>query len=78
MKLIVKDGQTDECTPKDSRRISAGAIEVYPVRVPKGMEKVWDNPPTYTELIYASCHTIAPGCHVMTSSGLKEVVKVEY
>jgi hypothetical protein len=79
MKIIFEDGSSEECSLSDERQLSASEIRVHPDNrsVPKHLKRVGNDPPTYTQLATVRCAFIVPDHWVMTTNGLKRVVKVE-
>jgi hypothetical protein len=41
------------------------------------LNRVWQDPPTYTRLAKVRCNVIQAGHYVMTAKGLKRVSRVE-
>ena len=77
MKLVFMDGEIQECLESDQRQTSVAGVYIDPVRAPKYLTRVWDDPPTYAKLVLMNCELIHAGSWVMTSSGLKRVARVE-
>jgi hypothetical protein len=77
MRIVFEDGTSEECSPADQRQISTVAVFHPAQRIPKHLKRVWDNPPTYANLVVVRCNLIVPDHYVMTSAGLKRVARVE-
>jgi hypothetical protein len=58
-------------------RFSTVAVFHPAQRIPKNLKRVWENPPTYANLVVVRCRLIVPDHYVMTDAGLKRVVSVE-
>jgi hypothetical protein len=77
MKITYEDGTSETCEITEQRQILHGGFIRSPKRIPKGAEKLWNNPPTYGRLVVIGCKLIVPGHFVRTAAGVKEVVSVE-
>lgn len=77
MRIVFEDGASEECSPADQRQISTAAVFHPAQRIPKHLKRVWDNPPTYANLVVVRCSFIVPDHYVMTDAGLKRVVSVQ-
>ena len=77
MKLVFEDGEIQQCLETDQRQTSVAGVFIDPVQEPKYLTRVSEAPPTYAKLVLMNCELIHPGSGVMTSSGLKQVARVE-
>jgi hypothetical protein len=78
MKIIFESGDSLECSSFDQRRVSFGGLFVRPNPIPKYLDRVRDDPPTYSKLVLVGCEHIRPGLYVMTAKGPQCVVRVEH
>jgi hypothetical protein len=48
MKITFDDGESFECSPEDTRQVSIARVFFSPnANIPKHLERVWADPPTY-------------------------------
>jgi hypothetical protein len=77
MKIIFADGEVQECDRSEKREVNVAEVVISPLRLPKNLNRVWQDPPTYTRLAKVRCNVIQAGHYVMTAKGLKRVSRVE-
>ena len=80
MKIIFADGEVQECDRSEKREVNVAEVVISPIsplRLSKNLNRVWQDPPTYTRLAKVRCNVIQAGHYVMTAKGLKRVSRVE-
>jgi hypothetical protein len=77
MKIIFADGEVQECDRSEKREVNVAQVVISPLNQPKNLNRVWQDPPTYTRLAKVRCNVIQAGHYVMTAKGLKRVSRVE-
>jgi hypothetical protein len=66
-----------EQPPPEKGQICVAEVLVRPPRIPRQLDRVCEEPPTYSKLAVVRCEAVEPGQYVVTTKGLKVVDKVE-
>jgi hypothetical protein len=79
MQIALQDGSVLEISSRDECRIAFGEIIICPAgAVPADLACVWDDPPTYAQLLPVRAERVAAGDYMLSARGLTQIVSVAY